>query len=290
MLKRCYNLEFVLKTILVHRLDWIDVVFIEDTQDDRYYKNEIDSFKYTSNNPRTITIKCHLQFCTFRSHFGLISKSFKRHMLIVVENVEFTDTRITLYNMNVHFKNVKFVNTTLTDKPVFKTRAQLFDLIVTFTNIIFLNPSSNGQCQLNFELVTYPKISIEASYAENYNITIKMPNFWLQSKDTSFNLKMGIMSVQAISLCSINIHNFSLNNQIDQLVPLHITAERINVEIVDSQVQDTFGGILLENHYSGFAKSWLQVNIIQSKFLNNTKKGLGAVVDPGFPIGGAWIS
>ena len=148
--KRCYDLEFVLKTLLVYRLDWIDVVFIEDTQDDRYYKNEIDSFKYTSNNPRTITIKCHLQFCTFRSHFGLISKSFKRHMLIVVENVQFTDTRITLYNMNVHFKIVKFVNTTLTDKPVFKTRAQLFDLIVTFTNIIFLNPSSNGQGHIKF--------------------------------------------------------------------------------------------------------------------------------------------
>ena len=81
---KCYNLHFTLGAIITFNLTWIDVIIIEDIHSSDNVSEAIDVREVFPEYPRTITIKCKVQFCKiFKSWFAIVAYTFKEHILLV---------------------------------------------------------------------------------------------------------------------------------------------------------------------------------------------------------------
>ena len=262
-----------MNTIIGYRLDWIDTVFIEEVRNDVYGKI-VDLYELP-RPPRIISIICKSHLCDYSFFLTLTGKLFKTKLQFVVQNVKFKDSRIILHNINIHFKNVEFVNSTISDYPVSMDVIPQ-EIVANFTHVRFYGISMSNS--IDFKHHSNILIIIQNSCLENCGVVIETRNLLLQMKDSVNILQMGTISVHVNSLCFIYFQNVTLNEQTEQVVPVRISSKNLYLEIVDSLIENAFGGIVLEKTYAGLVPSCLQVRIVGSKFLNNTKKGLGGSI------------
>ena len=48
-------------------------------------------------------------------------------------------------------------------------------------------------------------------------------------------------------------------NQVEQTIPFKMSASKLHVEVADTIITETFGGLVIEKTFSGFTASWLQI-------------------------------
>ena len=215
--------------------------------------------------------------------FILVSTKDKKIQEALIDNgrknVHFKDTTITLYNRNVHFNNVTFTNTNITDMNGLMKWTYFSEAFVNFSQVTFQTLHLDSDIGILFQLISNLTIHIENCIFDNFNIFIEAPYFWMQINDTFNLLKMGRILIQVNSLCFLSFSNFSIRNQLEEVVSVKFYSKNLDLEMINCSVENTFGGIAVEKIYTGLVDSLFQVKIVSSGFVNNTKKGSGAAVN-----------
>ena len=276
---KCYNLHFVLQTIIGYRLDWIDAIYIEDTEG---VQGKIDHIDLSRNIPKSlyrIVINCKTKLCLYKSLFEIRFKTYQMHLLIVVKNLIFKDTNIVLYNVNVYFTNVQFINTTITDMPSSNPPPIYQDLMLTLSDIKFFGSTSGEHLnELKLTQSRHITLKIADSLLHNFNIHLEAPNIWTVLSDTRFTIQESKIIIYGYTQNFASFINVTLCDQTHNHVPLEINSRQLHVEMLDSTVENTVGSVLIQKDDGGLAESWLKVNIINSTFINNTKFGIGGAL------------
>ena len=279
---KCYNLDFILRTIIVNRLDWISVIYIEDILYHGKVIEEIDIPDVSKN----ITITCKKEACVFEENFAIKATIYRRYLTITIENITFKSTNVILYNVNIQFRNVKFINTKITDKAAFGKVSRIRDIILTFYQVNFTCNTIDCSLMsgLSLEISQYIILEIYDSYLENFNVIINTFYLLTQIHDSVINLQENVIILHANSMFSGKIRNVSIENQSLHIYSQAITisSKKLTVEISTCIIQNTYGGILFNKVQSGTLKSWLQVNVKKTQFINNTKLGSGGAVNINF--------
>ena len=267
---KCYDLHFVLKTIITYSLTWINVIYMEDEKHNREFGYDIDESRKIPKISRKITVKCKTSLCTYRSELIITARVFERYLSLILENIQFVNTKVTLYNVNVHFKNVQFKDTSLNDVPFEGTIVK--ELLVKFSNVRLVHYESDGQNCIRFDHIPNQFIHIEGSNLENCHTFVQASNIWLNISNTTTDSRF---AVQAKSVLYSYVKHFTMS-QVEQTVPFEMSASKLHVEVVETVITETFGGLVIEKTFAGFTTSWLHILVVNSRFERNTKEGLGA--------------
>ena len=269
---KCYDLLFVLQTIITYQLIWIDVIYLEDIEHTRVYGFELDEGRKIPKISRTIMVKCKKNLCIYRPWLRITARNFERYLSLIFENIKFINTIVTMYNVNIYFKNVQFIYSSFDDLPCDYLPVIITDLSVTFSSVKIIHYESNEKNCIRFYNSPNQVIYIENSYLENCNVVVQALNIWLKISNTSTDSSL---TVQAKSILYSYITHFTIS-QVEQPISFKLSASKLHVEVANTNIMETFGGLLIEKTFSGFTASWLQILVVNSRFVGNIKKGLGA--------------
>ena len=272
---KCYTLDFAVRTIIAYKLEWIDTIYIEDTDGSNGSLEVID----VPDMPGKVTIKCKENKCVFNNNLEMKASTYNKYLTIYIENITFKNARVFLCNLNVHFNNTVFINTNITDRPQFSQVTWMNEIFLTFFQVNFICtipvcPASG----LNFENPNI-MIRIDNSYMENINIQIKTLNLFIVIQNSLINLQKSKILFEAESMILAHFNNVTIINQTAHFQTLEVSSKKIEVEMMACIIQNTFGGIQLNKLQSGILESWLRVDIDQSYFINNTKLGSGGALN-----------
>ena len=265
---QCYNLGFVLSTIIKYHLTWINVIYVEDKQGENSYADHIN----TEDNPDvpiTITICCKSLICTFSPILSIITNYYKRYLVIKITNVLFLDSLVILSNVNVQFRNVQFVNTTVTDELLHSVNTIQEEVSVEFYSVKFSSSHDADKSSMIFDKCLNINLFIVDSHLDNFGVAVNTRNVWIKVLNTRNYLKMSKVSILASNKLYLFVSNLKLKNQSTQGVPLFISSKTLHVEINDSVVQETLGGITIRTTEHAFGK--IRAQIVNSNFENNRK-------------------
>ena len=268
---KCYDLRFVLQTIITYQLIWIDVIYLKDVEHTRIYGFELDQSRKIPQISRTITVKCQKSLCIYRPWLRITARTFARYLSLIFENIKFINTKVTMYNVNVYFKNVHFIDSLVDDPSHDYLPLTVTDLLVTFSSVKIVHYESNDKTCIRFDSRPNLVIYIENSYLENCNVVVQALNIWFEISNTSTDSSL---TVQAKSILYSYVTHLTMS-QVDQAVPFKMSASKLHVEVVDTIITESFGGLVIEKAFSGFTTSWLQILVVNSRFVRNTKEGLG---------------
>ena len=111
---KCKTWDFALQTVIDKNLYWVYTIYMENLI--AFGSQPYAYLTGMSKSSRNITVKC-VTFCNFTCSFKIHARKYLRNLQITVADVHFQDTLLELYNVKVHFKNIQFVNTTISDRP-----------------------------------------------------------------------------------------------------------------------------------------------------------------------------
>ena len=269
---KCYGLVFVLRTIIIYQLTWIDVIYLEDMEHTRIYEPALDEGKKIVQISRTVTVKCKKRLCIYRPGLTIRTRAFERYLSIIFENIKFINTKVTMYNVNVYFKNVQFIDSSVDDPPTDNLPMTVTDLCVTFSGVKIVHHVSNEKNCIRFDSIPNQVIHIENSSLENCNVVVQALNMWFKISNSTTDSSL---AVQAKSILYSYVTHFTVT-QVEQAVPFEMSASKLHVEVVDTSIKESFGGLVIRKTFSGFTASWLQILVVNSSFVRNIKNGLGA--------------
>ena len=177
-----------------------------------------------------------------------------------------------MYNINIYFKNMQFIDSSIDDIPNDYLPVTVTDLLVTFSSVKIVHNELIEKNCIRFDNSLDQVIHIENSYLENCNVFIKASNIWFKISNTTTDSNL---VVQAKSILYSYAIHFTMN-QVKQAVHFKMSASKLHVEVVDTIITETFGSLSIEKTFSGFTASWLQILVVNSRFVKNIKQGLGA--------------
>ena len=277
---KCSNLDFVLRSIIVNRLDWISVIYTESILKHGTVIEEIDIPEISRN----ITIACKRKTCVFEDNLEIKASIYRKYLTIYIENITFKSTNIILYNVNIQFKNVNFINTNITDKPVFEKVSQIREIVLTFYQVNFVCNTIDCSSGLSFKICQYIMLHIYDSSLKKYNVITNTFYLLILIQNSLIDLHESAIILHAYTMISGKITNVTIENQSLELhsQAIMISSTKITVEIFACLIQNTYGGIIFNKTQYGAFMSWLQVKIKQSRFVNNTKLGSGGAININF--------
>ena len=159
--------------------------------------------KGMSKSSRSITLKC-VTFCKFTSSFKLHARKYIRNLQITVENVNFQDTSLELY-VKVRFKNVQFVNTTISDRPQ-ALPWRFSELILILEGVNYVGSHIDNQLTaFQFDHVNSLIIEIYDSSLSYLYVKSLVENMWLHGQNVS--LYASIILLNSNSLCLATFKN-----------------------------------------------------------------------------------
>ena len=209
-----------MRRIIGNKLLWIDTINIEDTAEMVFPMTLIDQDSEIPRRPRTVTIKCKAQSCIFLPVFALKANDYKKYLTIIVENVTFENTTVILFNMNVHFEKVTFVDTITSDKPLYGKIPMEVELVVILSEVNFINRWSfinrwakALQLGMVFDICSNMKIEIRKSYIQNYNIFVNTFNVMFEMSNTSIHLQDSSVNLETESLCVAFFKSVTMHSQ-----------------------------------------------------------------------------
>ncbi len=292
---KCRRLAFVLETIIEKEIHWINTIYIDEIgraidQDD------VEAVKFplmSSKLQRSITISCS-QSCVLRNDFGFSSAKFNKQLTIQMENMTLLLSRVAVRDVQVNFVNVHFLNTwvflweTLPGTPR--------EMTLSFSGVKF-EKGAEGRYDdegsgifINRTLVA--SISIRDSSLINADTFINVAHLRFESSNTSYLRSQ--VRLRTETFCSARFHQVQMINLTEEVFKenswnidvqklsnsvLHVSADKIHLEVVDSVIANNVGGLTATNGNPDTEKSWLQIQIRNSVFKNNSKMGYGGALD-----------
>ncbi len=280
---KCRTLEYVLTSLFQNNLHRIHVVEIHSnwthlSSQEKPIKIVMGKMKHT---PFNILIKC-TSHCIMMMGLTFSFRQYSSTSQIRIENVNFSDTRINLFNINVHFNNVAFNNTTITDVPQMWSSRQT-QIWLSFSLVQF-----DGGSNLSLTHSGSVKIKTQNSMGDGFVMVLVSNNLWFQIEHSQMN--KSCFSLTSYFVLDAHIADLRIDND-DMLgwenfpaAALSFSSPVLSVTMTEIVASSTRGAVSFHKVYSGLLQSWFWVKISFSKFIRNSKKGPGAAIYVQFSV------
>ncbi len=262
----CRSLGFVLNTLAAGNFPSTKRVLIENS--------------YTSNTTETVmffqatsfSVSC-AGFCTLRVNIVLQGKVF----FVEFYGIFVTDSIFSIQNVQLTLKNAFLANVSMLDvNPMPETQSQIrvFLFNTSFACLALSNPSSI----FIFEQTYYIFLTAEQTSFCETMLYVSATSLLVISRNVTFT--RGFMVLKSSQ--NILVY-FETVNILQQNTPV-VRAEAMTAKIyvTNSSIHDSEGGITLLQTDSGLLDSWIEINLEESSFHNNTKQQSGAAVEVKF--------
>ncbi len=273
---KCTSLSFVLHKIIERRLSWLRIIYVES-----YSRRDPEEIFFPDGyvvSAQDVSIKC-LETCSFRNAFFFYSAKKEGHFSLTFENALFINTDIVVQNLILHFHNVSFFDTLLSDKA--GRPGEFSALSLWFSNVLYdwsldLTQREKGiRLQNTFSL----HISLKDSVIVNTEILIQATNHWLSANNINFSKsKLDIKTGTTVAHIAKS-HFENGTTKVQKGVLVKVSAKILVFDIIDSELRNAHGGIHLKKEHSGRQAAWIQARIVRCIFENQQKPGSGGGVE-----------
>ncbi len=260
---KCHSLGLTLQTILDKHLHWIDTIQLEDDQ------TILQVHLQRDHNEESIHIHCQIQ-CTTCSQLDLVEYIFRKNHIFKFQNMMFKDTLICLFNVDVKFIEVQFVNTSISDKSAPHSR-HFSESNIVLRGVMF---SKGSEFELVYSYIL--KVHLENSSMHSVNFHVVVENLWLHFMNIFFESHSSGISVISASSCYCYFMNMTMAYS-HTIYPrlLRVSCKKLHFNLHKSTFENNIGGIALKKHPSGLEKTWMYVHISDSNFFNVKSYGSG---------------
>ena len=232
--------------------------------------DEIDNHVKIPNNPRTITVKCVRVPCRHRGNLDIKFRRMQTQIQIIFEDMNFSDSVITLLHTNVQFINVTFENVAFRDAPKrFLSRFLFRDLTVSFVAVRLI------KSEISFKTHENVLLKMMSCFLFKLKVRVEVQRLFFSVSNShnalaaeSFVLKSRVLHISVF-------HKFVTHGQVSCVIPVQIVSENVYLDVIDSTVENTCGGFEIHKKFSGNIESNLQITINNSNFVNISKVGSG---------------
>ncbi len=292
---KCKKVDYILNTIILKKVLWINTIYIEDEivffdQLKTHLPSRIPSVE------RSITIACSQPCVLSSAYFGYVrfaSESFHRNLVIQLHNVTITRCLAQFENVSMTFVDVGFLDSSITNLDPHetmlrfeRTRFEITD--ITFDNALVVFISISDSVLISTGTVKN-RISILASHVwfqssntsyTNVETQIVASHLWFELQDsTSINSQI---TLDGGKFCSSTFDNVQLigwtsDDRVGSV--LDISSEKLKIDFANSVVANNLGGVRLVKQMPDFGSHWIQAQITNSTFQNNSKLGSGGAVE-----------
>ncbi len=282
----CSTLDFILTNIL-KEIFWISTIYMDNYRNTRdnqkIFEPEIINLPDTNANAhRVIKIICSNP-CHIENDFTIVTEAFQETFLIHIQNITFSNSKLSLWNVHVMFTNVQFVNSVITDwQP---TKGSFGHLVLYFVKTTMENQIVENKGR--FGLLLNKSFGAAVSFTECNltcaSIVFKVSHLIFKSNDSSFQSSSIILSVPFISF--VTFENVVFTSEIESFTSvsqLNIASNQLNLTFRQCIVNNSNGGINITKQDSGLLNSWMQISFQNCTFHNNSRLGSGAAVEINF--------
>ena len=252
---KCKTLTYALKTIVTKRLLWIHTIRVEG---ESMILGESDIDMDEISDHRTVMIECVISNCEFSGNLSISAKYYTKYLQIIIQNIQFKDTTFHLSNVNIQFINTYFFESRIQDKSELWPR-QFTELSLKFSRVHFDGSDEHNQpIILTIMYTRNTMVHFEETKITNSIINVNSGWLWLKIDDTIFYDSVTFLN--SISLCFAYLQNVTISNQ--KIVNANkasftLNSEKLYLEILNSKLENTYGGILVNKTFAGYLESWL---------------------------------
>ncbi len=276
----CSSLNFALTNILMKEMTWINIVYLDSyspTGRETIYLSVLESAVH-----RNVVLTCSQQ-CFLEVDLDIFAESFQRTLVIQVQNISFQNSRIAVGNVNMMFNNVSFLNSLIADTEQANDEASQVTLQMSQTKFEIENMGNYD----DFGIVLKKHLSVAIFFTNLFFVTVRTEiqgpylfyearNTAFQSTQTSFQIDMLFLGVMR------NVSFTEASPSEEDTALLNIQSNKLVLTLEKCVVQNSAGGLKIIKQESGLLDSWMQINIQNSIFQNNTKLGSGAGIEVHF--------
>ncbi len=222
----CVTLNFILTNILME-MPWINTIFM-----DNYHAKEPEIIILPDvhfSDQRSIKIICSKP-CYLQYDVTIVMHSFQQHLLLHMANITFTNSKISLWNIHIVFKDVQFVNSLVTDwQPI---KGTFGHLALHFLKSKFENEI--GHNVYRFGLVLNKTFSVAINFTRveliKTGIHVAVPYTILITNDS--HIRGGSIMLSVSHFCFSDFHSVLLLSEspvaTDEAL-LSITSKQLNL-------------------------------------------------------------
>ncbi len=268
----CSSIGKVLQAIMTKDLFWIDNIVL-----DNYQRSEPELVSLPDILPgkqKYVTITCS-SACELTHPIRIYSRKYTDALDLLYTNVNFTGS-LKVQNFDLHFKDVYFHNSLLTDlsgRP-----GEFSHLNIHFSGVLFTTKAPNHECGIILTNTFNLHVYVENTIISNTTIRIQAANVWLVLSNSSF--QRSAVHAEAVFSLTAELNNITFEGSFAVgSVSLKLLSLRLNVNIANSLIRNTSGGISVTKQDHGALLSWLRVTVAASEFSGNTKFSGGGALE-----------
>ncbi len=275
--RACSTLNFILTNIFRNNMFWINTIYLNNY---RPTEPEIINLPdFLSDTQESISIICSKP-CHLETDFTIVMHKFQQNLLLEMKNITFENSKISLWNVHMIFRDVQLVNSVVTDwQP---TKGSFGELVLQFINTKMGN--SKAERGPRFGLILNKTFSAAVvlmnSDFVNVSTEINVPHLMFEAMYTT--MKHSTISLFIALFCFMSFEHVSFSNESIQhqdKVILNVASNQLYLTITHCIVQNSAGGFRITKQDSGLLKSRIHVFVHNCIFLNNRKFGSGAAIE-----------
>ncbi len=240
---------------------------------------ELPEFNTTVFHNWNINIACQNP-CVLETDLFVFAGSFQENPVIQIENIAFNNSELAFGNLHVAFRNVKFINSMVTD---FMDSGNFFDQVVLeFFSTKFENEvSGSNTFGLSLSRTFTATVTFSGSELINARQQIQVPQLLYESTDTRCTDSEILFDIA--DLCISTFQNAMLSGPRHKGSSLvEITSTKLTLDFTGCVVEDSTGGLKLTKQDSGQIDTWMKVRIDDCMFRHNKKLGSGGALQINF--------
>ncbi len=273
----CSTLNYVLTSIMTKQMFWICTIYINDftsTEDQTLNLPEMAPSTYP--RPRKVNIIC-LNSCVYNKKLRIYAEMFQRHFLLQLEGFMYDNSRIFLQNIHIVFKNVRFVESLITDWE--RSEKGFGQIEVHFEQTTFVGHSQKKTYSgIRMNKVFIASIFVQSSKFSFVSTILSIHNSFFDSQNTSYvdseiHLNNKILSV--VKFANIYLTGESSHHRDEPM--LKIVGIKMQVDFIHCVFKNTTG-LEISKKDTMLLDSWIEVTVTSCLFHKNRKFESGGAI------------
>ncbi len=276
---KCKTIGYVLGLILLNSSITIDTMFLDSNYtSDKSESVVLQNVNFTPN--KKVVITCHIP-CFIHIAVTIFCRYFYSSLSLVFQNISFISSSLSVQNVQVHFKHVLLENTFVSD--ISPRPGEFGQIALWFTNVLFTDTQSvlfGDQSALNINKTYTCSCYFTKSSMNHVSITLNSTITWVSLSYTTFAGE----SIFAMNSETVFLDFAFVLFSCIQDICLDIQAGKIAAKFANFTLQFSQGGIRLFCIGTQFQILWIELDILNSTFQNNSLHGPGGTVQILFKI------
>lgn len=280
---QCSTLNYILNSIITNQLLWIDTIYVINflsTEDQTVHVPEMTPT--ADAVPRKVNIIC-LKSCVYDKNLIIYADIFQTIFVLQLEGFLFHNSTISLQSVHTIFKNVRFVESVVTDLE--HTEKVFGQIELHFEQTIFEGHSGiNINCVIHINKVFIANVFIQSSQFSFVSTQLSAHNLFLNFRNSSFIGSQIHTNNKMLIVAKLESVLFTGSSSPDSNVPaFKIVGRKIQADFIDC-VFDNSTGLKMSNNDSKLIDSWMEITTENCIFQQNRKIGSGGAISVYFVV------